>query len=166
MSKLIAAGRKTTPESVLFLRHPRCIRPDCGLKVFEGMEDLGLCAEHLLETYYAVARKMKRAVAPGLPLRFGAEVFDPEPAPVVTAGVYYVDFGEYLKIGYTTNIEKRMIAFRNSHPSPQLLAMEAGSQSLERARHREFAEHRIEREMFRHCQPIFDHIRSIGGRVA
>lgn len=166
MGKLIATGRRTSPESVLFLRHPRCIRPGCGMKMFEGMEDLGLCAEHLLETYQAVARKMKRAVVPGLPLGLGAEVFDPTPAPVVAAGVYYVDFGEYLKIGYTSNVEKRMATFRTSHPSPQLLAMEPGPQSLERTRHREFAEHRIEREMFRHCQPILDHIRSIGGRVA
>lgn len=165
MGKPIAAGRRTTPEGVLFLTNPRCIRAGCREKVFKGALELGLCAEHLLETYKAVAPKMGRPRVPDRLLLPSVRVVSSAIASATQSGVYYVDFGEYLKIGYTANIENRMASFRNSHPSPQLLAMEEGARSLESLRHRQFAAYRINRELFRHSSEIRDHIESLGGVV-
>jgi hypothetical protein len=77
---------------------------------------------------------------------------NPEPPPLV----YYVQFGDRIKIGTTTNLWQRITAI----PCDQLLAVEPGDADVERERHAQFARYRLTRsgEWFRDCQPIRHHI--------
>lgn len=64
--------------------------------------------------------------------------------------VYYVRFGDRIKIGTTTNLPQRLAQL----PVDELLAIEPGNVSKEKARHREFARLLIpgQQEWFR-CEP-------------
>lgn len=63
---------------------------------------------------------------------------DDRPAPRQfprTDVVYYIRFGDRIKIGTSTNLPKRLTVL----PYDELLAIEPGNVSREKARHREFA---------------------------
>lgn len=68
--------------------------------------------------------------------------------------VYYVDLGDCVKIGYTSNIRTRLSGLRvDPH---QLLAMEPGGRELEKQRHEQFRSVRLgQRENFART-PILD----------
>ncbi|MBW1639251.1 GIY-YIG nuclease family protein [Microbacterium resistens] len=78
----------------------------------------------------------------------------PLPAPPRgTSGfsvVYYLRFGDRIKIGVTTSPAERFAAI----PHDEVLAWEPGDAQTERARHRDFADARVDghREWF-HCTP-------------
>lgn len=59
--------------------------------------------------------------------------------------VYYIRFGDRIKIGTTTNLANRLTAL----PFDEVLAVEPGSHFLERSRHKQFAHLRIKGEWFR-----------------
>lgn len=61
--------------------------------------------------------------------------------------VYYVDLGQHIKIGYTSNLRARLASLR-AHPS-ELLAIEPGGRNVEKARHHMFRAIRLDaREHF------------------
>lgn len=70
--------------------------------------------------------------------------------------VYYVQIGDYIKIGFSTRLRRRYATLR----ADRLLAIEPGGPELERARHRDFAADRIDmrRENFRQSQSLLEHI--------
>lgn len=68
--------------------------------------------------------------------------------------VYYMRVGERVKIGYTTNLTKRIAAVMPE----ELLATEPGGRLLEETRHRQFAELRTTREWFRNDELLREHI--------
>lgn len=67
--------------------------------------------------------------------------------------VYYLGFGDRIKIGTTTDLNQRL----QSIPHDELLAFERGSRALERRRHRQFAADLVpgQREWF-HRSPDLD----------
>lgn len=70
--------------------------------------------------------------------------------------VYYLQVGERIKIGYSTDVKKRMRAYP---PGSKLLAVEGGSPQLEAQRHREFAGSLVDgREWFRPDEILLEHI--------
>jgi len=71
--------------------------------------------------------------------------------------VYYAQVGDRVKIGFTTNLVERMHAI----VPEKLLAVERGGPTLERARHKQFAALRTQREWFRHEPPLTDHIANL-----
>lgn len=68
--------------------------------------------------------------------------------------VYYMRFGNRIKIGYSTNLRVRRDALRPD----EILAIEPGYQGEERAQHVRFAEYREEGEFFRMNRELVDHI--------
>lgn len=74
-----------------------------------------------------------------------------------TSVVYYVDLGDCVKIGYTTNIRTRLSGLRvDPH---QLLALEPGGRELEEQRHQQFRSSRIgRRENFARTPILEAHI--------
>ena len=68
--------------------------------------------------------------------------------------VYYIRFGDRVKIGYTTNMYSRMMAI----PHDEVLATEPGTMQDERARHAAFADLRVTGEWFRYEEPLVSHI--------
>jgi hypothetical protein len=75
--------------------------------------------------------------------------------------VYYVRFGERVKIGTTTDLEKRLSAL----PYDELLATEPGHYDVERERHQQFRRSRIyaNREWFHLTDEVQAHIASLRG---
>lgn len=73
--------------------------------------------------------------------------------------VYYVQVGEHIKIGFTTNLKTRM----NSYPpSRRLLATEPGGLSQEHLRHRQFGAHlALGNEWFRPAPELIEHINEL-----
>ena len=68
--------------------------------------------------------------------------------------VYYLRFGDRIKIGTTTNLKERI----TNIPHDELLATERGSHALEHARHIEFRSDRITGEWFRPSDRLMKHI--------
>lgn len=78
--------------------------------------------------------------------------------------VYYLEVGDAIKIGYTSNLSNRL---RDYPPNSKLLAYEPGGPSLEGQRHREFAaDLTAGREWFRPSDRLLAHIASINAARA
>lgn len=73
--------------------------------------------------------------------------------------VYYLQVGERVKVGFSTDVRRRM---RQYPPGCRLLAIEPGDYELEKARHRQFAGSRTEgREWFRPTTDLLEHAASL-----
>lgn len=73
--------------------------------------------------------------------------------------VYYLQVGDRIKVGYSTDVRKRMRAYP---PGSKLLAVEPGSLELEAQRHRELVGSLLDgREWFRPDSVVLEHIRRI-----
>lgn len=75
--------------------------------------------------------------------------------------VYYVRIGEYIKIGYSTNLTERLHALRIGRDD--VLATEPGGRELEQQRHQQFASERLRSkfENFKPSQCLLDHIEAV-----
>lgn len=71
--------------------------------------------------------------------------------------VYYMRLGNRVKIGYSTNIVRRLATINPE----ELLATEPGGHELEKKRHSQFSDLRTNGEWFRYETLLFDHIESI-----
>lgn len=73
--------------------------------------------------------------------------------------IYYLEVGEYLKIGHTKNLYRRM---REYPPNARLLASQAGSREEERALHHRFSAYCDSgREWYRDVPEIREHIAGV-----
>jgi hypothetical protein len=63
--------------------------------------------------------------------------------------VYFVRIGNFIKIGFTTNLKQRLAAFLTSAPSAELLLSIPGDRSLEQMLQTHLADCRVDRELFR-----------------
>lgn len=63
--------------------------------------------------------------------------------------VYLISADGRLKIGFTTDLARRLAEYRSYIPNIQLVATIGGDRKVENALHRELAEFRLEREWFR-----------------
>lgn len=69
--------------------------------------------------------------------------------------VYFVRAGGGIKIGWSTNVGKRIAAIATANPVPlELLFTVEGGAKLERALHRRLADHRLRNEWFRDCPEV------------
>lgn len=68
--------------------------------------------------------------------------------------VYYIRFGDRIKIGTTKNLLNRLVAI----PYDEVLAIEPGGFGLESLRHKDFGAHRINGEWFNNSPEILAHI--------
>ena len=68
-----------------------------------------------------------------------AQTFERPPAPKAVEVVYYIQFGDRIKIGTSANVRNRL----NALPHDRVLAFERGGVTLESRRHTKFREHRI-----------------------
>ena len=65
--------------------------------------------------------------------------FQQQPTPKAVEVVYYIQFGERIKIGTSRNVRDRI----KSLPYDRILAFERGGATLESRRHTQFREHRL-----------------------
>jgi hypothetical protein len=88
----------------------------------------------------------------------GAEERAQRPAEVPSgAVVYYMRISDRVKIGTTTSLKRRLIAFNPE----ELLTTEPGWFELEAQRHRQFAHLRTHGEWFRYEHDLKDHVENL-----
>ncbi|MEV6432591.1 GIY-YIG nuclease family protein [Nocardia sp. NPDC051463] len=75
--------------------------------------------------------------------------------------VYYIRFGDRVKIGTTKNLEKRLIAI----PHDEVLATEPGGLYVEQQRHKQFAHIRVHHEWFDLTPELSEHISAVRARA-
>jgi len=92
--------------------------------------------------------------------RVGDVVDDELPPPRVDV-VYYLRYGDRVKIGTTANPRQRLAAIWHD----EVLAFERGDRTLERRRHAQFAEDRLGGEWFRLSPAVRDHVASVAAGV-
>jgi len=130
-----------------------CLMPGCTL-THSLLPELHLCDEHLTIVHdsvdYTIAsknRKMKDAYYAAHP---------PVVTPPNPGHIYYVKSDGLIKIGWTSNLAKRM---RQYAPNSQLLATHPGTRADEQRLHKRFAVHRSHgREWYPLAPVILHHI--------
>ena len=91
------------------------------------------------------------------------DIVDGELPPPRVDVVYYLRYGDRVKIGTTANPRQRFAAIWHD----DLLALEQGDRRLEHRRHAQFAAERFgTTEWFRLSEGLLDHIASVAGGVA
>lgn len=121
-----------------------------------------ICALHATRVYTRVAQMATGALCDPSTGLLRALMTPPPPErskrchdPVV----YYVQIGEHIKIGITTNLKLRLNAYP---PNRRLLATEPGNLSKEHFRHRQFNAHlAMGNEWFHPAQALVDHINEL-----
>lgn len=122
-----------------------------------------LCREHVAQLARALAGKVLLAQDEDLDEEIARTLHaweDRLPAHRATTGapcVYYMRFGDRVKIGTTTNLALRLEVIQHD----ELLATEPGSFAVERERHRRFAALRVTGEWFRYTGALAGHIASL-----
>jgi hypothetical protein len=121
--------------------------------------DAPLCPAHLM-----LAAKIHKASAEGVEFTWRTRAViqpeqEPEPKRPVEGFVYYVRSGGFIKIGWTSDLTKRMKGYP---PDSLLLAVEPGTRQLETRRHRQFSHHRSHgREWYTMAPTLTHHIESV-----
>lgn len=129
--------------------YPQGVRPPARSEWADVLAALRTAPLHERSEFWSVIRdRIESDVAPEAPIvRTGGP-------SVKVPVVYYVRFGDRVKIGYTTNLAARLTAI----PHDEVLATEPGTMQDERARHRQFADLRITGEWFTYAEPLVSHI--------
>lgn len=69
--------------------------------------------------------------------------------------IYFVQCGEFVKIGWTVSVRERIADLQTGNPFEiRILATKPGSPTHEKSLHRKFAVHRIRGEWFRLAEEI------------
>lgn len=124
-----------------------CCVPGCRSEI-EDRWEIPVCRRCSMRIASRVFNAAARTSAP-------APIHQPPPSVV-----YYLDLGQHIKIGFTTNLQQRLNALRAD--KDQLLAIEPGGRDVERARHDQFAHERLDRrENFRISDRLTDHVQRI-----
>lgn len=76
--------------------------------------------------------------------------------------VYYVRFGDRIKIGFSRNLGVRLTVI----PHDELLTVEPGARVIEKRRHQQFAKHRITGEWFAAVPELLEHIEGLKAKYA
>jgi hypothetical protein len=126
-------------------RDTHCCFPQCEAPVTDKIE-VPLCGDHCLKVYSRMQALMAR-------YRDAPQAFDvrfpvsPEEEPRASV-VYFLRFGDRIKIGYTANLVQRL----RDLPHDEVLLTIPGAITVEGNLHRTFAADRITGEWF-HASP-------------
>jgi hypothetical protein len=126
-------------------------------------DELPLCKYHVIKVYGFAQRTIDYhkdshetlLILSAISETEGAKRGQVKPAPVV----YYIRGNNHIKIGYTTDLLARVTALAVL-PS-DVIAAEPGDRPREQARHAEFAQWRIDRELFTPSPELFAHAGSM-----
>jgi len=120
-----------------------------------------ICQRHALAVYAAVGKHIRE----DRPRRSARVKVGPPESLGQRGIVYYVDFGTHIKIGFTTNLRRRLASF--SRPRTDVMAVEEGTLLTEAQRHAQFDNERVEgRELFAKSDRLMEHIASVAAANA
>ncbi|MBL7487109.1 GIY-YIG nuclease family protein [Frankia sp. AgW1.1] len=150
------------PDPSKFKPSTWCDLPGCTERALPKGEGEDLIPINICFTHLRVAMQVAKSFGPAYSTMFDARVEAVEPdgvqLPPGTSLVYYLKFGERIKIGYTTNLHSRLTGI----PHDDLLAVERGGRLLEGTRHRQFAHLRVVGEWFEQASDLDAHIARLG----
>lgn len=130
-----------------------CVHPDCEAKPQSRFSfPIALCSNHVVQVLTRSTEVVREAAA-------DAGKRWPNGRATHPSLVYYVQFGNRIKIGTTTDLKNRLSCL----PHDRLLAVENGDYEVEHARHLQFAADRITKkgEWFRPSPELLSHIASL-----
>lgn len=140
--------------------HDVCCAPRCEEPSAIPSRELPLCEKHhryaqrlLVEFAHTFRRNPEPTGEPALGL-LGVPMVER------ISHVYYVRFGDRIKIGVTTNLPARLDAL----PWDEVLTVELGERELEQERHRQFRIFRVNGEWFAKTPELVEHIQSVVAR--
>lgn len=175
LSLRCGCGREMTPDA---LRGRGAYRCGCGARVVATSREIKQCGG------YRGDRRCRAVPVAGLPVDLCADHVrelrdhwnldrsaDDVPAEVIAARqqlaalhrpvVYYVRFGDRIKIGWTNNLSSRL----EDLPYDEVLATEPGGLEVERARHKQFRALHACGEWFHAREPLLSHAATTGTYV-
>lgn len=129
---------------------PECCFPNCHSTATVKVK-LPLCDRHMVRAYRAVQSLMTPAARLAAVERIVEESEEDLNRPGV---VYFVQFADRVKIGFTTDLARRM----HTVPHDRILATFAGTYGDEGALHRRFEHLNIKGEWFRMGDDLMAHI--------
>lgn len=143
---------------------PRCCWPKCENRVGSRMPP-PLCDKHVYEVYDIVVNSRYYMAAinasKAAQVEYATETTPQEdkPKPPTKGTIYFLRSGPHIKIGWTSNLNKRM---RAHAPDSVLLATCPGTRKDENRLHRRFAVHRTHgREWYALVPPLLEHIKGV-----
>jgi hypothetical protein len=102
-----------------------------------------------------------------LPARAARPTDDVHSPPSRPGSVYIIGFGDYIKIGWSTNVANRVRALQEGVPETLVvIAAFPGTQKSERNLHRLFSAHRTRGEWFRKPRDLIEIVEHYRARVA
>lgn len=133
-------------------RFKRCAIGFCPNEASQRYQ-LPLCQEHILAIWLTVEEDMRNAGWTPDQMRAAAKR---NHGTVADGQVYYLKIDDYIKIGYTKNLKRRMLQYP---PNAELLAHNPGTEADERRIHEKFSAYLTSgREWFRDVPEIRRHI--------
>ena len=139
------------------IKRVTCCAPNCQKGADKRLGALPLCAKHLLSVEKRIVRVHKAR-----DWQIPSHRDDMYPG-----WVYFVQLGEAIKIGFSTQPDKRIrsLATYTVDTKVQLLGLERGGRAKEKRLHRRFDEWRIDvkgksNELFEPCDELIDYIRT------
>jgi hypothetical protein len=146
------------------LRDQDCVVSGCPRKASPTIHIVPMCSAHgweIAQGYRAEVLQLAQREAAETEAR-RTEKRERNAGNREGALVYYVQIGDYIKIGFSTRLRKRYSTLR----ADRLLAIEPGGPELERQRHREFSDERIDlkRENFRPSERLTAHVAALHAR--
>ncbi|WP_433568035.1 GIY-YIG nuclease family protein (plasmid) [Nocardia sp. CA-151230] len=147
-----------------------CVVAHCEDEPVIASHILPLCEKHIIagyreiSQYLATRRKMislepnRKPPAPESKPRIPGVLG----IPLIEDGhhVYYMQFGDRVKIGVTSNLPQRL----EDIPCDELLTVERGGYELEKQRHHEFRHCRVNGEWFTKTPELAQHIQAVVDR--
>jgi hypothetical protein len=147
-----------------------CVVQHCEDEPVIASNVLPLCEQHLIVGYREISQYLRtRQQMPSLkpneqpaPAKSKPRLPGVLGIPLIEEGwhVYYMRFGDRVKIGVTSNLPLRL----ESIPCDELLTVERGGYELEKERHRAFRQCRVNGEWFAKTPELMQHIQSVMDR--
>lgn len=127
-----------------------CVWPECNTSKWSELR-LHVCQYHAARVYTTVSAVIPTPALAPTRAKAGRS----------TGRVYFARVGEYVKIGFSANVEQRMVAIKGEH-----LASFKGTLKDEKATHVEFAEYHVGSEFFRPGPRLVERIQELARAAA
>lgn len=142
-----------------------CRAIDCEAPSTMVSTTIPLCEQHVMQVMREIREYTRtRMSPPPAPPSPGPKVRAPGVLgiPIISEDphksyVYYIAFGDRIKIGVTTNLINRL----DGIPWDEVLTVEPGYRELEQKRHRQFRGSRVHGEWFTRSPDLLEHIQSV-----
>lgn len=142
----------------------QCVWPECEHNI--DIIDAPLCKDHMIRVYVICQETYLWMMEPKtVDPHSGREVKPPASRrrpPALRGTIYFVRLGDLVKIGFTTNMARRMTVI----PHEEILGAKSGTMEDERRCHAAFKHLRVKGEWFRAAPDLLAFIADVTSKAA